>query len=90
MAGVPQQHILGPLMTQPKRIQNGLVNDGQLDILVRHAMARFKALSPEEQAAHRREQAISWVYGEMGLAGHTDITKEEVADVIDRVCRDDP
>jgi hypothetical protein len=80
-------------MTQPKSwtlIQSALVNDGKLDILIRHAMAKFKALSPEDQAAHRREQAISWVYGEMGLAGHTEITKEEIADVVDRVRRDDP
>jgi hypothetical protein len=80
-------------MTQPKSgrpIQSTLVNDGKLDILIRHAMAKFKALSPEEQAAHRREQAISWVYGEMGLAGHTEVTKEEIADVIDRVRRDEP
>lgn len=69
-------------MTQPKRIQSTLENDGKLDALVRHAMANFKALPPEEQAAHRREQKISWVYGEMGLAGH-EVTKEQIARVLD-------
>jgi hypothetical protein len=65
-----------------------LVNDGKLDALVKKAMAAFDALSPEEQHAHRREQAISWVYGEMKLE-HEDssVTREEIADLVDRRVR---
>jgi hypothetical protein len=73
-----------------------LTNDGKLDALVKKAMEAFKALSPEEQQAHRREQAISWAYGEMCLS-RTDpddpITpaeetamKKQIADIYDRRC----
>jgi hypothetical protein len=77
-------------MTQRKRIQSTLTNDGKLDALIRQAMANFDTFSPKEQAAHRREQAISWIYGEMGLAGRTEVTKEEIAEVLDRVRHEDP
>ena len=51
--------------------------------LVKEAQARFDALSPEEQRAHRREQAISFVYGNlMDCAPH--ITREEVSAAYDR------
>lgn len=72
-----------------KRIQTRLANDGQLDALVARARANFDALSPAQQAAHRRDQAISWVYGEMRLAGHENVTKAEIADIVDRVRRED-
>lgn len=70
--------------------QTQLTNDGKLDALVREAMAQFKALPRAEQAAHRREQAISWAYGEMRLAGYENVTKEEIGDIIDRVRREEP
>lgn len=35
--------------------------------LVADAKAKFDALSPEEQAAHREAQRQSWVRGEMGM-----------------------
>jgi hypothetical protein len=72
-----------------------LTNDGKLDALVKKAMAAFNALSPQEQQAHRREQAISWAVGQSLMSrfehGHPDLTKEEeeklrqdVADIYDR------
>lgn len=63
-----------------------LVNDGKIDALVKKAMAAFDALSPEEQRAHRREQAVSWVFGEMKLENEdSPVTREEIADLYDRV-----
>jgi len=60
-----------------------LTNDGKLDALVKKAMAAFNALSPEEQRAHRREQAISWAVGQSLMSrfehGHADLTSEEEA-----------
>lgn len=38
-----------------------------IDALVASAIARFNALSPEEQAAEREAQRQSWVRGEMGM-----------------------
>lgn len=61
-----------------------LTNDGKLYALMREAQVKFDALSPEEKAAHRREQAISWVYGEMRLEGNDAITKEEIAELYDK------
>jgi len=60
-----------------------LTNDGKLDELVKRAMAAFNALSPEEQRAHRREQAISFAVGQSLMSrfehGHPDLTPEEEA-----------
>jgi hypothetical protein len=39
----------------------------QLQALVDAATARFRALSPEQQAAHREEQRRSFVRGQVGL-----------------------
>lgn len=72
-----------------------LTNDGKLDELVKKAMAAFNALTPEQKAAHRREQAISWAVGQSLMSrfehGHPDLSKEEetqlrqrVADIYDR------
>lgn len=41
--------------------------ESDFDKLVAAAMAKFNALSPEEQAAHREAQRQSWVEGERGL-----------------------
>ena len=78
-----------------KQTQTNLSNNPKLNELFREAMDRFNALSPEEKAAHRREQAISWVYGEMLLTrferGEPELSNEEkeklqqdVADIYDR------
>lgn len=55
----------------------------ELDELLKRSIAAFNALSPEEQAAERRAQCISWVYGNLALDG-VDVTKEQVADMIER------
>lgn len=52
--------------------------------LVKKAMAAFNKLSPEEQAAHRREQKISFVYGQLMLSGR-EVSKEEIARVHDEM-----
>ncbi len=59
-----------------------LSNDPKLNALAERALAAFNALSPDEQRAHRREQRISWVYGELRLSGY-DISREEVAAIVD-------
>jgi hypothetical protein len=55
----------------------------ELRELAKKAIAAFEALTPEEKARHRREQAISWVYGEMVLSracrGLPDLTEDEAA-----------
>lgn len=67
----------------------------KLNELFKEAMDRFNALSPEEKAKHRRDQAISWVYGEMLLTrferGEEELSNEEkekllkqVEDIYDR------
>lgn len=60
-----------------------LTNDGKLDELVRRAIEAFNALTPEQQRAHRREQAISWAKGQVLMSrfehGHPDLSDEEVA-----------
>ncbi len=55
----------------------------ELGELMSRAKAAFEALTPEEQAAHRREQRISWVYGEAGLRNHP-ITREQAAAIVDK------
>jgi hypothetical protein len=57
-------------------------NDPALDAMLKKANADFEMLSPEEKTAHRREQYISFVYGQLRLSGR-DITKEQVAAVYD-------
>ncbi len=41
------------------------------------AIEAFRRLSPEDQAKHRRDQAVSWVFGNLRLDG-IDISKEQV------------
>lgn len=53
-----------------------------LDRLVKEAIARFAALSPDQQREHRRTHRISWVVGEMMLQ-HPDMTREQVAELYD-------
>lgn len=62
-----------------------LDNDGKLDELVKKAVKLFNQLSPEEQAAHRRAQAISWVKGQTLLhrfeSGQPDLPENEVSEM---------
>lgn len=70
-----------------------LTNDGKLDALVKRAMEAFNALSPEQQRAHRREQAISWAFGESMISSlergepvseeESIIVKQRIADIYD-------
>ncbi len=53
-----------------------------LEHLARLALEAFALLSPEEQKKHRRDQAVSWVFGEMGLAGR-DFTKDQAEAAVD-------
>jgi hypothetical protein len=47
----------------------------ELDALIKDAMAKFDALSPEQKREHRRSQRKSWVIGEM-LLEHPEMTRE--------------
>lgn len=53
----------------------------ELNKLIKQAIACVEALSPEDRAAHRREQAISWAAGQYKLSrwerGYSDLTPEE-------------
>lgn len=57
-------------------------DDPVLNALLERANAAFAALSPEEQQAHRREQAISFAYGQVKLSG-AEITMADVEAVYD-------
>ncbi len=55
--------------------------DAEFDALCARAIASFNALPPAEQAAHRREQTISFVYGNLRLDG-VDVTEEQVRQIV--------
>lgn len=55
-----------------------------LDQLVKDSIAKFDALSPDEQRAHRRAQRESWVVGETMLA-HPEMSREEAKRLYDSV-----
>ncbi len=59
-------------------------DDGKFAGLLREARGRFEALSPEEQRAHRREQRISWVMGQLRLSGR-EITRADAERAVDAV-----
>ncbi len=59
-------------------------NDPKLDALLAQANAKFDALSPEEKIAYRREQAISFAYGNVSLS-NPDVTREMVEEAFDRL-----
>lgn len=65
-------------------MSSSLTDGRNLKQLVADAMARFNALTPEQQAAHRFEQRVSWVYGEMCLESRLSppMTKDEVREMI--------
>lgn len=48
---------------------------GKLERLLAEATARFNALSPEEQEAHREAQRESYVRGEMAMGSDRDEAK---------------
>jgi hypothetical protein len=58
------------------------MNNNQFERLTREAKAAYHSLTAEEQKTLRRAQKISWVHGEMRLAGH-EISREEVAAILD-------
>lgn len=43
-----------------------------LDELLRRAVARFRAMTPEQQEAELRAQRESWVRGEMAMGSDAD------------------
>ena len=63
-------------------IRNAMSSDADLNDLLARAKAAYDALSPEEKWKHRREQAISWVYGQMQLSG-TKISRDQVEAIVD-------
>jgi len=55
-----------------------------IEELVRDAVARYEAMTRDEQQAMRRAQRRSWVVGEM-LLEHPEKTREEVERIYDEV-----
>lgn len=55
-----------------------------LDQLVKDAMAKFNALSPEQQREHRRAQRKSWVVGET-MIEHPEMTREHAERLYDSI-----
>ncbi len=53
-----------------------------LEQLVAEAIAKFDALSPEQEREHRRAQQKSWVVGEMML-DHPEMTREQAVELYD-------
>ena len=49
----------------------------ELDALLKASIEAFEKLSPEEKKAHRRAQAISFVYGNLAIENDS-ITREMV------------
>lgn len=56
----------------------------ELERLVRESEARFAALSPEQQKAHRAAQQRSFVIGNMPLS-RPDMTREQVEAIYDKL-----
>lgn len=56
-----------------------------LEAALVRARAAFDALTPEQQAAFRREQAIDWAYGQlMATTSHREgVTRERIAEIYD-------
>jgi hypothetical protein len=53
-----------------------------LQALIRRSIEAFNALPPEEQRKHRREQRISWVYGNLSI-DNPRITREMVEKAVE-------
>lgn len=58
--------------------------DPELAKLLEKAKAAYDAQTPEEKWKHRREQLISWTYGEMQLRGR-ELSRQEVEAIVDRM-----
>lgn len=58
--------------------------DTEFNKLLEQAKAAYEALSPAEKWKHRREQAISFVYGQVRLSG-TDISRSDVEQIVDQM-----
>jgi hypothetical protein len=63
------------------------LTDTELQALLARARSSFAALSPEEQAAHRRAQRISWVVGEL-LLSNDGMTREKATEIAERAVAD--
>lgn len=74
-----------------KRIYTNLSSNPELNARIRKAIEEFDKLSDEEKAAHRREQAIDWVYGETLLArlerGEPELSDTEKEELRNRIAR---
>lgn len=60
------------------------LGDQELNELLARARAAYDALTPEEKWKHCREQAISYVYGQLKASGR-DITKESIERIVDQM-----
>lgn len=73
-----------------RRMLNPAPERPDLQALIKRAIEEFEKLSPEEKRAHRRAQAISWVYGNINLdrdeAGDPEIPREEIERIYDERC----
>jgi hypothetical protein len=70
----------------PLHLPSCASTQGRLVELMRRAREAFDALTPEQQAAFRREQAIDWAYGQlMASTNHREgVTRELVAEQYDK------
>lgn len=67
-----------------------MTNTESLEALLKRAQAHYGALSVEEKLGHRREQAISWVFGQVNLSRPDDspISREDVERIVDQKIAD--
>jgi hypothetical protein len=61
-----------------------MMSKPELDVLLKKAVASFNSMTLEEQQAILREQAISFVYGQM-MDCNPEITREQVREVVNRL-----
>lgn len=58
--------------------------DPKLEALLAEANAAFASMTPEEQKAARREQAISFVWGQLAcMRGGERLTRDQIAELYD-------
>mgnify|MGYP001589972356 CR=1 FL=1 len=72
---------VGPLGREAERNRDTMLRE-----TLQKALASYDALTPEQKLAHRREQAISWVYGEANMRapeGKELLSRDEVARIVD-------
>lgn len=69
---------------ETRRTLYGCPERPELDALLRKAVAAFDAMTPEQQAEHRRAQRKSWVVGETMLE-HPEMTREQAVALYDRL-----